>query len=180
MCLLHLAVTSGASGHLERPLSCAYTRAVTHIQLRPPPPPRGPSKDARSQDVLRTSSNGSLIPSYSSCTCGFLLPRRVSDTRRLLPLSQKRPPVVATCSCAPTSKRCSRIQKSSPHRVWPLHVQVCAPFTYGQFSKVSPIFICGPHLPRCTARPSCGPLLPRPAIILPQIGVLALDVARRR
>ena len=38
MCLLHLAVTSGASGHLERPLSCAYTRAVTHIQLRPPPP----------------------------------------------------------------------------------------------------------------------------------------------
>jgi len=83
-------------------------------------------------------------------------------------------------AAVPLLPRCSRIQTSSPHRVRPLHVQVCAPFSYGQFSNVSPVFICGPHLPRCTARPSCGPLLPRPAIILPQIGVLALDVARRR
>ena len=60
MCLLHLAVTSRASVHLDRPLSCAYAGAVTHIQLRPRPP--GPSKVARSPDVLRTSSHGSLIP----------------------------------------------------------------------------------------------------------------------
>lgn len=58
-----------------------------------------------------------------------------------------------------------RIQTSSPHRVWPLHVQVCAPFTYGQFSKVSPIFICGRQMQRAA---QLGSLLPRPAIILPR------------
>lgn len=177
MYLLHLAVTSRASLWSSRTPSfmCPYAGCNAHpAATRPRPRPHGPSKDARSPDVLRTSRHGSLIPSLIlHAPVAFSSPH-VSDTRRLLPLSQMGPPGVATCSCAPTSKRYSRIQTSSPHRVWPLHVQVCAPFTYGQFSKVSSA------VARCSARPSCGPLLPRPAIILPQIRVLALDVARRR
>lgn len=90
------------------------------------------------------------------------------------PLQHVTPIWVATSSCASASQRCSHIQTYSPHLVWPLRVQVCAPFTCGQFSEVSPIFICGPHLPRCTAQPSCGPLLPSTSIILPQIWVLVL------
>lgn len=180
MCLLHLAETSRASVHLDRPLSCAYTGTITHIQLRAPPTPR-PSEVARSPDVLRTSSHGSLIP------CLILhapVALSSSDVSQILggccPSPRWGPHGLPHAAVPLSSKRCSRIQTSSPHRVWPLRIQVCAPFTYGQFSKVSPMFICGPHLPRCTARPSCGPLLPRPAIILPQIRVLALDVARCR
>lgn len=128
---------------------CPYAGCNAHpAATRPRPRPHGPSKDARSPDVLRTSRHGSLIPSLIlHAPVAFSSPH-VSDTRRLLPLSQMGPPGVATCSCAPTSKRYSRIQTSSPHRVWPLHVQVCAPFTYGQFSKVSPVFICGRQMQR--------------------------------
>lgn len=90
------------------------------------------------------------------------------------PLQHVTPLWVATSGCASASQRCSYIQTYSPHLVWPLRVQVCAPFTCGHFSEVSPIFICGPHLPRCIAEPSCGPLLPSTSIILPQIWVLVL------
>ena len=151
MYLLHLAVTSRASLWSSRTPSfmCPYAGCNAHpAATRPRPRPHGPSKDARSPDVLRTSRHGSLIPSLIlHAPVAFSSPH-VSDTRRLLPLSQMGPPGVATCSCAPTSKRYSRIQTSSPHRVWPLHVQVCAPFTYGQFSKVSPVFICGRQMQR--------------------------------
>lgn len=46
---------------------------------------------------------------------------------------------------------------SSPHPVRTLRPQVCAPFTCGQFSQVSPIFVCGPSCPDAPPSPAVVP-----------------------
>lgn len=58
---------------------------------------------------------------------------------------------------------------SSSHPVCTFCPQMCAPFTCGQFSEVSPIFVCAHLLPRRAPQSSCSALLPFAAIVLPDV-----------